>query len=89
MTNSYRILDTVARDSGNDNYQTIADRVSKHQSFAGSSMHGFRAEDGTYVIASYRTVIATVAADGAVSIIDKNHWGPTTGRHINICKRAL
>lgn len=84
---NYRVLDTVARDSGNDNYRVIESRVASHQSFAGNSMHGFRAEDGTYVVVSYRTVIATVSPDGTVDI-SKNHWGPTTGRHINICKRA-
>jgi hypothetical protein len=84
---SYRVLDTVARDRGNDSYRVIADRLARRQSFAGSSMHAFIAEDGTYVVCSYKTVIATVTC-GAVEI-QQNLWGPTTGRHINMCKAAL
>jgi hypothetical protein len=85
---SYRVLDTVARDSGRDSYSVIADRLSRRQSFAGTSMHAFIAEDGTYVVCSYKTVIATVSNDGTVEI-QQNLWGPTTGRHINMCKAAL
>lgn len=85
---SYRILDTVGRDSGNDSYSTIARRLQNLQSFAGSSMHAFIAEDGTYVVCSYKTVIATVSPEGNVEV-QKNLWGPTTGRHINMCKAAF
>jgi hypothetical protein len=85
---SFRILDTVARGWGTDSYRTIAERIARQQSFEGSSMSAFTADDGTYVVVSYRTVIATVSPDGDVDIA-KNHWGPTTGRHINMCKAAL
>jgi hypothetical protein len=88
MTNTYRVLDTVGRNFGTDNYRDIERLIHSHQPFAGNSMHSFRAEDGTYVVVSYRTVIATVSPDGTRDIA-RNLWGPTTGRHINICKRSL
>lgn len=85
---SYRVLDTLPhRMGGSDNYRTIQQRIANEQPFEGNSMGAFRDEDGTYVVVSYRTVIA-VKADGRWTISD-NLWGPSTGRHINICKRAI
>lgn len=85
---SIRVLDTVARGRGTDSYRVIAERIARKQSFEGSSMSAFTADDGSYVVVSYRTVIATVSPDGDVDIA-KNVWGPTTGRHINMCKESL
>lgn len=86
---SYRVLDTLPyRTGGSDNYRTIEQRLASEQPFEGNSMSAFRAEDGSYIVVSYRTVIAVKSANGELEVA-KNVWGPTTGRHINLCKREL
>lgn len=82
------LRDSISRRSGSDNYRDINAAVGRRNDFAGNSMHGKRLDDGTYVVGSYYTVIAIVRPSGEVEIAD-NSWGPTTGRHINICKRGL
>lgn len=62
--------------------------VARHESFEGNSMSAHTDRDGTYKVLSYATVIATLSPDGLAWISD-NHWGPTTGRHINICRAWL
>lgn len=83
-----KLRDSISRRSGSDNYRDIESAVARRADFAGSGMHGKRLIDGTYVVGSYDTIIAIARPDGEVEITD-NSWGPTTGRHINICKRGL
>lgn len=69
------------------NYRQIEGALSRRQPFTGSSMSAHTEDDGTYVVLSYATVIATVR--GTDVEIAENRWSTTTGRHINLCKRFL
>lgn len=72
----------------NATYREIPGHVRARESFEGNSMSAYTDNDGTYKVLSYATVIATLSPDGLAWISD-NHWGPTTGRHINICRAWL
>ena len=56
--------------------------------FVGNSMSAHFSMAGAYIVMSYGTVIATLQA-GEKTVIDENRWGPTTGRHINLCHAWL
>lgn len=88
MMNSYALYDKVYNEAdGYDNYGVIGPAIEGRFEFNGRSMRGFWAASGNqYVVVSYATVIATYE-DGEWEIAD-NRWGPTTGRHIGIVRRA-
>lgn len=71
-------------------YRGIPFCLEGREPFQGNSMsaHWNDDSDPTYIVLSYGTVIATANSDGVV-IIPENRWGPTTGRHINLCRRHL
>lgn len=70
-------------------YSAIPRLLSHRLAFAGNSMSAQHNSDGAYLVYSYATIIATVDPSGKVDIIDANHWGCTTGRHINLCRANL
>ena len=83
-----------------DNYRTIEGKLARLEEFKGNSMSAITYSRGSieiYEVYSYSTVVARVSThtDGityevnrAVAI-SKNHWGNTSGRHINLCRRLL
>lgn len=86
--NRYSLYDDAPMNQGRDNYKEIAQALSHRDEFAGSSMSAFWTDDDQYVVLSYRTVIATYDGPNMIRIAE-NRWGPTTGRHINLCKENL
>jgi hypothetical protein len=71
------------------NYRQIPGKLANLAPFTGNSMSAYFA-GGTYHVLSYETVIATVTPreDGPgfqTRIVSSNLWGPTTGRHRNLC----
>jgi hypothetical protein len=88
MNTRYGLYDEAPQDKGRCTYSEIAEFLRKQHAFAGSSMSAFWTEDEQYVVLSYRTVIATYDGPNLIKIAE-NRWGPTTGRHINLCKENL
>ena len=81
-----------------DNYRTIERKLANLETFVGNSMSATRYREGhveIYEVLSYSTVVArhvwyTGKYDEMTeTAISKNHWGRTTGRHINLCRRLL
>ena len=70
-------------------YREVPERLSGKVPFAHRSMSAQVEGDGSYVVYSYATCIAVWAVGDGASVIDSNHWGPTTGRHINLCRTWL
>lgn len=88
MNTRYNINDRAEQEKGRCTYNEIAQFLKDKHAFAGSSMSSFWTEDDQYVVLSYRTVIATYDGPNLIKIAE-NRWGPTTGRHINLCKENL
>jgi hypothetical protein len=66
-------------------YREIPAQLMRHAPFTGRSISAQRERDGSYVVYSYATIIATVDPSGKVDVIERNLWGPVSGRHINLC----
>mgnify|MGYP006935515760 CR=1 FL=1 len=74
-------------------YRDIPEKLRNLEPFTGNSMRAVKTHSGSgnviYEVYSYDTPIAQVTLNGDVHIISQNYWGPTSGRHINLCHAWL
>lgn len=69
------------------NYRQIPELLRARKPFRGNSMSAKIASDDTYIVLSYRTVIAT--AKGSEVTLDGTKYSQTTSRHQSLCRENL